>query len=198
VALCNVLAIEQGLGKIIVASKSNEVTGGKNETGQIKADAEKTESVNSNVEQKPRVQPNVLADPKSPETSASVDAAPKAVPPSVTPPTAPDILNEKSSNVKDTVVTETAAPNAEKVVEPISPTSVSQASNTASAPPAESSPKEPEVKDPSELIPPASDSSNIHSDDDAPSVNGQKPLVAGQGGRESVWQKLSNRIKVCC
>jgi len=104
-----------------------------------------------------------------------------------------------SQKVEKAIVTETK-PDTDKVADAISPTPVTHTSNVASSS-STSTPeiptKEPEMRDLPEvvLVPPA-DASHIHPDDEVQAGNGQKPLMTGQGGRESVWQKLSNRIKV--
>lgn len=59
--------------------------------------------------------------------------------------------------------------------------------------------KEPEMKDlPDIVLVPPTDAGHLHSDvlGDQINGNGIKASGNGQSGRESVWQKLSNRIKV--
>lgn len=101
------------------------------------------------------------------------------------------------TNQKDSIVTDVKPPIVDKILEPISPTPVTDPSANKVAPSEMPIVKEPEMKDPPEVVLfPPSDSSHIHSDEDSNGGNGNKPFLAGQGGRESVWQKLSNRIKV--
>lgn len=190
VALCNVLAIERGLGKVKVEVPKLAVTiSDKNNSSPSVADVVKSEPAVP--AQEPPKQ-NIAADPKLVSSVPSVDPTTKPAPVSASASFDSDALKETpTARVKDTIITDTV----EKVAEPILPTPVSQTTNGASVPPPEVTTKEPEMKDlPEVVLVPPSDSSHIHLDDDVPSGNGQK---AGQGGRESVWQKLSNRIKVC-
>ena len=100
---------------------------------------------------------------------------------------------------KDNIVTD-ATPLVNKNVEPIAPTPVTQTVNGNSP----SEMPEAEVKEsPDAMIVPTSEPShfppevNNIEEGAAANGNGNKPFLPGQGqGRESVWQKLSNRIKV--
>jgi hypothetical protein len=202
VALCNVLAIEQGLGRMVgqrvdISQKSDEK---KTEIREESIDllkpreVEKSDFViqssSESIVSKPVISSSVEVPPKSVENtnlpSLKVD--------SEIPSSKIEEMLTQDSIKKQTIVTD-SMPIVDKIVEPISPTPVTQTSNGVS--PSEMPVKEPELKDPPEvvLVPP-SDASHIQSDDDASNGNGNKPLLAGQAGRESVWQKLSNRIKV--
>ena len=202
VALCNVLAIEQGLGRMV----------GQRVDISQKSDEKKTEIREASIDLlKPReveksdfvIQSSSESIVSKPVISSSVEVPPKSVENTNLPSLKVDseILSSKveetltqDSIKKQTIVTD-SMPIVDKIVEPISPTPVTQTSNGVS--PSEMPVKEPELKDPPEIVlVPPSDASHIQSDDDASNGNGNKPLLAGQAGRESVWQKLSNRIKV--
>ncbi len=149
---------------------------------------------------------------KSSSTSSVLETSTKSVDSVVTPQVSsitvettltPPKRDEKPSpqqsgtNLKDSIVTDVKPPIVDKILEPISPTPVTDPMSNKVAPSEMPNIKEPEMNEPPDvvLVPP-SDSSHIQSDEDTNGGNGNKPFLAGQGGRESVWQKLSNRIKV--
>jgi hypothetical protein len=204
VAMCNVLAIEQGLGRIVGqrvehAGAIGESSPEPNDTSTKDAEARKASDAADAII-------GAAATSSSSPTPApsSVPAKERAPPTATVDATAATTASVAGGDAKKrddpaTLVTD-ATPKATKVAEPISPTPV--APPTSNAPPAPDTPakeggKEPEMKEPPEvvLVPPA-DASHIHLEEDVPSGNGQKPFFAGQSGRESVWQKLANRIKV--
>ena len=204
VALCNVLAIEQGLGRLIgqrvdVDKKSEETTTEeKKESLDIlkPKEVEKLETVIQSSSESIVPKPTLSSSNELPTKSVENTILPSI---KVDSETLSSKVEEKSTQdpiIKQTIVTD-STPIVDKVVEPISPTPVTQTTNGVS--PSEIPTKEPDMKDPPEvvLVPPT-DASHIHPDEEATNGNGNgnKPVLAGQGGRESVWQKLSNRIKV--
>ena len=202
VALCNILAIEQGRGKIVrrpievATNETSEIS--KNDTSAKNEDVKKDDG--SQLKQK---QESVLPNTKSTQAAQSIESAAETVDTTVTSTMTLEAVVPASLNDEKAIVTETKT-NPPETAEVISPTPVTQTSNGAPAPSStstlipEMASKEPEIKDmPEVVLVPQADSSHIHPDDEVNAgSNGQKPFITGQGGRESVWQKLSNRIKV--
>ena len=204
VALCNVLAIEQGLGRLSGVrpepQQTDEVNADGNNTTQkesadkkLKDDAEKSDNISTQGNLENSFSKSTLSvietstkagDADTTMSSASVDI------------TSSMRNDDKPSFDKDAIVTD-ATPIVDKIVEPIAPTPVTQTVNGAS--PSEM-PKmvEPEVKDVPEVVlvsDPEVNNNNEEGSNTNGNGNGNKPFLPGQG-RESVWQKLSNRIKV--
>jgi hypothetical protein len=204
VALCNVLAIEQGLGRLIgsrlepeiadeVNSDANNTT--QKEDNDKNSKVEKSENSSAQGDSGNNSEKLTLSRVETSTKSGDMDTTMSSVSIDVS----SSMRNEDKPILdKDTIVTD-ATPYVDKILEPIAPTPVTQTLNGLS--PSEM-PKtvELESKDMPEvgLVPP-SDPSNIHSEvnnnEEASNGNGNKPFLPGQG-RESVWQKLSNRIKV--